>query len=53
MDESIGRILNALKEFQLEKDTIVVFTSDNGPEVMLKFCYLEITMIIYCILVYK
>ena len=30
MDKGIGRILDALKKNGLEKDTIVVFLSDNG-----------------------
>ena len=29
-DECIGRILNALERFNLDKETIVFFTSDNG-----------------------
>jgi len=32
MDEGIGRILAALKKSGLEKNTLVVFTSDNGGE---------------------
>jgi arylsulfatase A-like enzyme len=32
MDRSIGRLLDALKELGEEENTIVVFTSDNGPE---------------------
>ena len=32
MDEGIGRILSALKSTKTEKNTIVVFTSDNGGE---------------------
>jgi len=32
MDEGIGRILAALKKNNLEKNTLVVFTSDNGGE---------------------
>lgn len=32
LDHRIGQLLNTLKEQQLEKDTIVVFLSDNGPE---------------------
>jgi arylsulfatase A-like enzyme len=32
MDEGIGRILHALKKNKLEKNTLVVFTSDNGGE---------------------
>jgi arylsulfatase A-like enzyme/lysophospholipase L1-like esterase len=31
MDREVGRVLDLLKEFGLEEDTIVVFTSDNGP----------------------
>lgn len=30
LDESVGRILRKLEELQIEQDTIVVFTSDNG-----------------------
>jgi arylsulfatase A-like enzyme len=30
MDENVGKILDALKHFALEQDTIVIFTSDNG-----------------------
>lgn len=36
MDESIGRIIRALKDLNLEQDTVVVFTSDNGPEVIIR-----------------
>ncbi len=32
MDRSIGRLLDVLEELNIDKDTIVVFTSDNGPE---------------------
>jgi len=32
MDEGIGRVLDALKRSGQEKDTLVVFTSDNGGE---------------------
>jgi arylsulfatase A-like enzyme len=32
MDEGIGRVLQALKDIGAERDTIVVFTSDNGGE---------------------
>jgi len=32
MDEGIGRILASLKKLKLEKNTLVVFTSDNGGE---------------------
>jgi len=32
LDRDIGRITNLLKELNLEEETIVIFTSDNGPE---------------------
>ncbi len=31
MDRSVGRIMEKLKELKLDKDTLVIFTSDNGP----------------------
>lgn len=31
LDWSVGQVLNALKEKGLDKNTLVVFTSDNGP----------------------
>lgn len=31
LDWSVGEILSKLKELELEKKTLVVFTSDNGP----------------------
>lgn len=31
IDWSVGRILDALKAHRLEEDTLVIFTSDNGP----------------------
>ena len=31
MDRSVGRIVDKLRELKLEKDTLVIFTSDNGP----------------------
>ena len=30
MDESLGRVLETLKELGLDGNTIVIFTSDNG-----------------------
>ena len=30
MDDAVGVVLNSLKELGLDKDTIVIFTSDNG-----------------------
>lgn len=34
MDESLGRLLKGLHDLDLEQNTIVLFTSDNGPENM-------------------
>jgi len=31
VDASVGKVLDTLKELGLEKDTLVIFTSDNGP----------------------
>jgi len=31
MDASIGTILDALREIGMDRDTLVIFTSDNGP----------------------
>jgi arylsulfatase len=31
MDRSIGRVLDLLKELKLDENTIVMFSSDNGP----------------------
>ncbi len=33
LDDDVGRLLAALKFYQLERETVVVFTSDNGPHV--------------------
>ncbi|MDP6934488.1 MAG: sulfatase-like hydrolase/transferase, partial [Myxococcota bacterium] len=32
MDQEVGRLLGALKKLNLDEETLVVFTSDNGPE---------------------
>ena len=32
MDEGIGWVMHALRQHGLERDTLVVFTSDNGGE---------------------
>ncbi len=32
MDRSIGMLLDALHEMNIERNTLVIFTSDNGPE---------------------
>ena len=34
LDWSVGQILNKLKELKLDKNTLVVFLSDNGPWLM-------------------
>jgi arylsulfatase A len=31
VDWSVGRVLNTLKELKLDRNTLVLFTSDNGP----------------------
>lgn len=31
VDGSVGRVLDALRELKLDQNTLVVFTSDNGP----------------------
>ena len=31
IDDNVGRVLAALAELKLERDTIVVYFSDNGP----------------------
>jgi len=31
IDWSVGKILNTLKEYGIDENTIVIFTSDNGP----------------------
>ncbi len=32
LDDGMGRILHALRDARLERDTFLVFTSDNGGE---------------------
>ena len=32
IDDSVGKILDTLKEHSLEKNTLLIFTSDNGPD---------------------
>ena len=32
LDENAGRLLDSLRKFELEGDTIVVFLTDNGPQ---------------------
>jgi len=31
LDASVGTLLDALKKYNIDKDTFVIFTSDNGP----------------------
>lgn len=31
LDRAVGKILDTLRHFQLDKETVVFFTSDNGP----------------------
>lgn len=31
-DEAVGRIINLLKELNIDENTLVVFSTDNGPE---------------------
>tara|TARA_B100001996_G_scaffold213786_1_gene164191 strand:+ start:925 stop:2355 length:1431 start_codon:yes stop_codon:yes gene_type:complete len=31
IDDSVGQIINTLKTYNLENNTIIIFTSDNGP----------------------
>lgn len=35
MDHHVGQLVDAVKDLGLDKDTVIVFTSDNGPEEML------------------
>ncbi|MGV3502098.1 MAG: sulfatase [Adhaeribacter sp.] len=36
LDGSVGQILKTLRELQLDKNTLVIFTSDNGPWLLKK-----------------
>jgi arylsulfatase A len=37
MDRAVGRLLDALDELQLAEHTLVIFTSDNGPETLNRY----------------
>ena len=32
LDENMGRLLGAIRKFELDRDTIVIFLTDNGPQ---------------------
>lgn len=37
LDAAVGKLNATLKELQLDKDTLVIFTSDNGPETLRRY----------------
>ena len=37
MDQQIGKLMNHLKHSQLDQNTLIIFTSDNGTAVKSKF----------------
>jgi len=37
LDAAVGKLMKALKEMKADEDTLVVFTSDNGPETLLRY----------------
>jgi arylsulfatase A len=37
MDHAVGRLLETLAELHLDDNTLVFFTSDNGPETLLRY----------------
>ena len=37
VDAAVGTLMAALKKMNVEKNTLVVFTSDNGPETLLRY----------------
>jgi len=37
MDKAVGKIMAFLKDKELEKNTLVFFTSDNGPETWMRY----------------
>ena len=37
MDKAVGRLMEALEQHELAEETLVVFTSDNGPETLNRY----------------
>ncbi len=37
IDAAVGKLMKALKAMTLDENTLVVFTSDNGPETLLRY----------------
>lgn len=37
MDRAVGRLLQTLADLKLDENTLVLFTSDNGPETLLRY----------------
>ena len=37
VDLAVGKVVSALKDMKLRDNTLVVFTSDNGPETLLRY----------------
>lgn len=37
MDRAVGRLMDALDDMELADDTLVIFTSDNGPETLNRY----------------
>ena len=37
VDRAVGRLLDGLKELNVDENTLVVFTSDNGPETLNRY----------------
>ncbi len=37
LDKAVGKLMTALKSMDIDKNTLVVFTSDNGPETLNRY----------------
>jgi arylsulfatase A len=37
VDAAVGKLMKALKAMKIDENTLVVFTSDNGPETLLRY----------------